>query len=336
MNSRERFHRIMRFEKPDRLPLVEWAVWWDKTIDRWHTEGLPADITDRYALYRYFGLEQYLQDWVPCIGPEAPKPVAHGAGVLPGVDDYEDEYAAIRPQLFQLDENGPVDSGMWTRWAQIGESGEAVLWFTLDGFFWLPRELFGIEDHLYSFFDYPELMHRMNQDLADWMIRVIDRICECAQPDFMTFAEDMSYNHGPMLSEEMFDEFMLPYYQQVIPHLKKKGILPFIDSDGDVARAAPWFARAGIDGILPLERQAGVDLAAIRKTTPEMRFIGHFDKLTMSQGEAAMRAEFERLLPLARQGGFIISCDHQTPPEVSLENYQLYLRLFREYAPQVG
>jgi hypothetical protein len=67
-----------------------------------------------------------------------------------------------------------------------------------------------------------------------------------------------------------------------------------------------------------------------------MRFIGHFDKMTMDKGEAAMRAEFERLLPVASGGGFIVSCDHQTPPGVSYQDYQLYLRLFREYALQAG
>jgi uroporphyrinogen-III decarboxylase len=61
-------------------------------------------------------------------------------------------------------------------------------------------------------------------------------------------------------------------------------------------------------------------------------YIGGFDKMCMPQGEAAMRAEFERLLPVARQGGYIISCDHQTPPGVSLEQYHIYLRLLGEYA----
>jgi len=56
----------------------------------------------------------------------------------------------------------------------------------------------------------------------------------------------------------------------------------------------------------------------------------------MHHGEAALRAEFERLMPVARQGGFIISVDHQTPPGVSLEDYQLYLRLFQEYAQSCG
>lgn len=72
--------------------------------------------------------------------------------------------------------------------------------------------------------------------------------------------------------------------------------------------------------MLPRERQTGVDIAKLRTLYPGMFFIGHYDKMVMPQGEAAMRAEFERLLPVAAQGGFIISCDHQTPPGVSLEN----------------
>jgi len=132
------------------------------------------------------------------------------------------------------------------------------------------------------------------------------------------------------------DEFMRPYYDRIIPALREKGIIPIIDSDGDISVPAHWFSEAGLDGILPLERQAGVDIAALRAAHPTMRFIGHFDKMTMDKGEAAMRAEFERLLPTAARGGFLISCDHQTPPGVSYENYTIYLRLFREYAERAG
>jgi len=118
--------------------------------------------------------------------------------------------------------------------------------------------------------------------------------------------------------------------------LKKQGIIPFVDSDGDITTPAGWFEEASIEGILPLERQAGVDIARVRAEHPRMKFIGHFDKMTMTRGEAVMRAEFERLLPTAAKGGFVIGCDHQTPPGVSYREYQLYLALFREYAGQAG
>ena len=35
--------------------------------------------------------------------------------------------------------------------------------------------------------------------------------------------------------------------------------------------------------------------------------------------------------PVMQSGGYIPSVDHQTPPEVSLENYKIYVKLFKEY-----
>ncbi len=332
MTPRERFHAVMNFEPFDQLPIVEWASWWDKTIDRWHEEGLDSNLTDRYDLCRHFGIDVYPQGWYRAIHWDAPKPERHGAGLISTLEDYE----KLRPYLFQILDEWPVKPEQLEEWAAWQKTGEAVIWFSLDGFFWLPRTLFGIQEHLYAFYDEPELMHRMNQENAEWMVKIIDKICETVTPDFMTFAEDMSYNNGPMLSKELFDEFMKPYYEIVVPHLKKKGIRALIDSDGDVHEASGWFAEAGLEGILPMERQAGVDMAKLREDNPKQLYIGSFDKMTMPEGEKAMRAEFERLLPVAAQGGFLISCDHQTPPGVSLENYEIYLKLFREYAKKAG
>lgn len=329
MNTRERFLALMNFQPFDRLPLVEWADWWDKTIERWHAEGLPGSVTDQYAICRHFGLDIYKQDWLAGAQPDCPQPRSHGRGIV----ETESDYKAVRQHLYPAQ---PVDRERWQQWASEQQRGEAVLWFTVEGFFWFPRRLLGIERHLYAFYDQPELMRRINADLAEWILLVIDQVCEICTPDFMTFAEDLSYNHGPMLSKALFDEFLMPYYQKVIPRLKERKIIPIIDSDGDISTPAAWFAEAGLEGILPLERQAGVNIASLRREHPRMKFIGHFDKLTMNRGEAAMRAEFERLLPTAAQGGFIISCDHQTPPGVSYQDYLLYLRLFKEYAEKTG
>ena len=93
----------------------------------------------------------------------------------------------------------------------------------------------------------------------------------------------------------------------------------------------PWFEAVGVDGFLPLERQAGIDIAELRRKHPRLLMIGGYDKMVMRKGERAMRREFERLLPVMRQGGYIASVDHQTPPEVSLKNYHIYLRLLKEY-----
>ncbi|MBT3274867.1 MAG: hypothetical protein HN368_17060 [Spirochaetales bacterium] len=329
MTNRERFRRIMNFKSFDRLPILEWAGWWDKTIDRWHDESLPTELTDRYEICTYFGLDIYKQEWLPVRGPDCPKPASHGAGIISD----EDGYDLIKKHLYSPD---AVNAEQWKDLGKKQADGSIVVWFSLDGFFWFARTLLGIERHLYAFYDQPDLMHRMNNDLTEWMIQSVEKICEYCSPDFMTFAEDMSYNHGPMLSEDLFDEFMLPYYHRIIPVLRKHKITSIVDSDGDITVPAAWFERAGIEGILPLERQSGVDINTLRENHPRMRFIGHYDKMVMNKGEAAMRAEFERLLPAASKGGFLISCDHQTPPGVSYNNYQIYMKLFKEYALKAG
>lgn len=329
MDHVERFRALMAFEPVDRLPMIEWAAYWDKTVERWHGEGLPAEVKDASDVGAFFGLDPYRQYWIRPLHWTAPSPARHGAGVIADEADFD----ALEPYLFRDDLlNAPAIEESRRAHAR----GELVVWLTLEGFFWFPRTLLGIEPHLLAFYDQPELMHRMNEELLNYNIRVVERFCEVLTPEFMTFAEDMSYNHGPMLSKACFDEFVAPYYRRITPLLRERGITCIVDSDGDITRAVPWFEGVGVDGILPLERQAGVDLPGIRREHPRFCCIGHFDKMVMNKGEGPMRAEFERLLPAMRQGGFIPSVDHQTPPGVSLDNYRIYLRLLREYCHKAG
>ena len=324
MNPRERIRAALDFRPVDRLPAVEWAPWWDQTVARWHGEGLPAALAEPAEIRAHLGLDPLLYHWIRPRGPGCPKPPAHGAGIIAGREDY----LRIKPHLYP---RPAFDPAIFGAWAEAHRRGELAVWFSLDGFFWFPRTLLGIEPHLYAFYDQPELMHEINRDLAEFNLRAIAELCQILVPEFMTFGEDLSYNHGPMLSRECFDEFLLPYYRRVVPELQARGILALVDSDGDVEPLIPWFEAAGVEGLLPLERMAGVDVARIRRNHPRWRMIGAFDKTVMHRGEAALRAEFERLLPVMRSGGFIPSVDHQTPPGVSLADYRLYVRLLFEY-----
>ncbi len=342
-------------DMPDRLPMTEWASWWDKTLNRWGTEGLSdfynADksheaLASANAIYCVpngtssdeistpidldllrdrFGHDPWRQFWIGGKKSGFPE-MAHGQGPVTDTASYE----ALLPYLYLEEPIKNVKDSLLSL-KENYEKGEVLVWLTLEGFFWWPRVLFGIEDHLYAFVDEPELMHRIVADQANYCLRVIDAFCEILTPDFMTFAEDMSYNLGPMLSENLFNTFLKPGYDKVIPTLKEKGIRVIIDSDGEVSEMVPWLLNAGIEGILPLERQAGCDVAQLRRDHPNLLMIGAFDKMIMKEGKEAMENEFIRLLPTMKTGGFIPSVDHQTPPDVSLEQYLDYMILLEKY-----
>ncbi len=320
----------MNFQPVDRLPRWEWAMWWDETIKRWHQEGLPANLkyTQVFEIARHFGLDPYQQYWFSTTDPTIEATQHHVEGIVANMDDYR----RLRPQFFPY--HDAAIAGMAT-WAERQRRGEAVVWCTLEGFFWFPRTLMGFEKLMFAFADQPELLHEINHDLLEFNFKLLDKILEVCVPTFMTIAEDMSYNHGPMISKQTFDAFVAPYYRQLVPRLLERDITPFVDTDGDVTLLVPWLAEVGVNGVLPLERQAGVDGMKLRERYPRLRMVGHFDKMTMNKGEAAMRAEFERLVPLMKKGGFIPSVDHQTPPGVSLEQYGVYLRLLKEYMDRV-
>ena len=310
----------------DRLPMLEWASWWDLTLKRWAGEGLPLDLgaDERFSV---LGLDVHRQCWFRHKAPSCPKPQRQGGGIIADESDYE----RIKPFLYPDDEPQRV-KGIFEAWEKDHADGDAILWFSMDGGFWFPRTLFGIEAHFYSFYDEPELYHCILDDLADYQLKVLEQIYAVSTPEFMTLAEDMSYNKGPMLSRKLFMEFIYPYYRKVIPFIRARGTRVLIDSDGDISEMVPWLIEAGVEGALPLEYQAGVDVARLRKDFPGFIMLGGYNKRIMKDGEKAMRQEFERLLPVMRTGRFIPSVDHQTPPDVPLENYRIYVRLLEEYA----
>lgn len=330
MTVKERFLNTLNF-KPcdDRGPMVEWAAWWDKTIDRWRQEG-PEEIREDMSyedIQDHFGLDKLLMLSGSPKSKGFPKPAQHGGGVIVDEKGYEE----VLPFLYTEERiESLIQRALSLK--ERHDKGEIALRLWLDGYFWFPRGLFGIENHMYAFYDYPELMKRINHDLASFNLRVVKRLFEVLLPDMVGFAEDMSYNHGPMLSYDCFKEFIMPYYQMVIPEIKKHGVKVLIDSDGDIAEMIPWMRESGIEGVYPLEKQAGVDIVQIRKDYKDFIMLGGYDKMVMVQGEAEMRAEFERILPVMRSGGYIPSVDHQTPPGVSLENYKIYIKLFQEYS----
>ena len=215
--------------------------------------------------------------------------------------------------------------------------GEFSIRFRASGFFWTARELLGVEEHLIAFYEIPELLHEINDFILEKYLEYFDKIFSLIQPEVILFEEDLSGVNGPMISPEMFDEFIGSYYKKLIPFLKGKGVKNvFVDTDGDFRQLIPNMLAAGVDGFLPVDVNAGMDIVEVRKQFPGVKLIGGFNKLAIADGKEAVDKEFERLMPVIRQGGYIPGADHQVAPSTSLENYRYYLECLKEAMKDAG
>ena len=236
----------MNFQPVDRLPRWEWAMWWDQTIARWHDEGLPRELkfSQVFDIAQYFGLDPYQQFWFSTTEATIEATQHHVEGVVANMDDYR----RIKPHIYP---NHASAIEAMRPWAARQALGQAVVWATLEGFFWFPRTLMNIEQLSFAFYDQPELIHAINNDLTEFNLGLIRQMGKVCVPTFMTLAEDMSYNLGPMISQQIFNEFLAPYYRRLMAALDELNVMLIVDTDGDVTKLVPWLQNVGVAGVLP-------------------------------------------------------------------------------------
>ncbi|HEY5587279.1 MAG TPA: uroporphyrinogen decarboxylase family protein [Ruminiclostridium sp.] len=217
------------------------------------------------------------------------------------------------------------------------QKGDYSIRLNLEGFFWTARELLGIEPHMFAFYDYPEMLHDINEYILKVYLEKLTKVLDIIPADVVYIMEDLSGKTGPMISPKLFDEFVGSYYKRLIPALKSKGVgHVFVDTDGDFKKLIPNFIAAGVEGFLPMDVNAGMDIVAVRKEYPNLKFIGAFNKLFIAQGKEAIDKEFERILPVIRQGGYIPGSDHQVAPSTSIEDYKYYISKLKETMKEAG
>ena len=217
--------------------------------------------------------------------------------------------------------------------------GMMVCQHLVGGYMYL-RSLIGPEALLYKFYDEPELIHACMRAWLSLADAVTAKHQESVTFDEIFLAEDICYNHGPLISPDMIKEFLFPYYQQLIANVKRRQIdkarhlFTQIDTDGFADPVIPLYQEAvGMDVMSPFEVASGCDVVAIGKRFPDLVMSGGIDKRVLAEGKDAIDRHLDRILPaMSRRGGYTPTCDHGVPEEVSLENYEHYRRRVLEYA----
>ena len=119
----------------------------------------------------------------------------------------------------------------------------------------------GFERFFFRFFDDPAFVHRLLEVRTEWCIAVYQKALDLGA-EVLVLGDDAASSRGPMISNPMWREFVLPYHQRIVESL---GAPMIWHSDGNIVPLLPMAIEAGFVGVHGLEPAAGIDLAQVKR-----------------------------------------------------------------------
>lgn len=348
MTTHERFTRMYAHKEADRVPIIDTP--WAGTIHRWQREGMPqsADWRD------YFDVDK--TEYIAAdVSPR------FESRILEETDRYKiytTEYGVTLKQFKEIDSTPEfidftiVNPGAWEAakkrmtvdrsrvdWARLereyGQWRAEGRW--IQGFFWFGFDIthswaVGTETLLIAMAENPEWAMDMFGHYLDMSIAHFDMVWDAGYRfDNIVWCDDLGYKNTTFFSTRMYRELLKPFHKRAADWAHAHGIPAHLHSCGYILPHLPDLIDAGIDGLNPIERKAGMDVLALKRD--------HGGKLLLQGGINAVLwdnkekiiAEIEELVPkLKENGGYIFASDHSIPNSVSLENFKTIVRKVKE------
>ncbi len=363
MSVRDRFVATALFEPIDRPYRMETTGFWDETMERWQTEGLPPEMANEAGCFilSKFDMLSYVEmgSWehpgfYPTFEEEIIEEDEHhikkrdpsgcvvlvkrdGKSTIPQFLEFpvkdRASWLEVKERL-NPESAGRVD--VHENLANLAIYLEWPMCVYITGLFGMHRQLFGFEPLMYAYFEQPDLIHEISRHWVCFWKSVLAQLCERHKPAYVELWEDMCGRNGPLISPDMFETFMSPYYKELVSFLRNDLDIPVVgvDTDGDMSLLIPKFVDTGINLLRPFEVQAGMDVLKVRREWPDQFCIhGGMDKRELAKGRSAIEAEVMRIVPeMVKHGGYIPGIDHGLPPDVPLNDWFYFCELTREVA----
>jgi len=146
---------------------------------------------------------------------------------------------------------------------------------------------------------------------------------------------DYCFNDGPFLSPRMFRRFVTPFLKRIIAAFRAAGAFAVKHTDGDIMPILDQLLEAGPDALHSLDPMAGVDIKTVREMVGNrLCLIGNVNLAYVQQGPPEKIVESARYCLEhggVKTGAYIYATSNCIFKGVPLENYELMLRVRREF-----
>ncbi len=351
----ERFNNIMDFKKVDRVIDAEFGYWND-TLRRWHSEGLPSHVDCIEKADVYFGFDVWRKGLSvdnglkPCFEPEVIedngthkimydnhrvkcKVFSNGTDSIPHYLDFPiKDKASYQPFKERL--IADANNRVFVDWAQnleLLKNRNYVLECNGGSTAGIIRNWMGFEGICMGIFEQPDLLEEILEDLSNVSAANARAVTQHISPDLIGWWEDIAFKNGPIVTPDFFIGSCGRAMKKVMDVYTKSGTrFAYVDCDGDFRALMPGWLNNSVNIMFPLEVASGVDPVDLRKNNSGIRMMGGVNKVVLIEGKQAIKKELLRIKPIVEEGGFIPHVDHRVQADVSYDNYLYYLEVKRD------
>ncbi|MHB1457508.1 MAG: uroporphyrinogen decarboxylase family protein [Armatimonadota bacterium] len=183
----------------------------------------------------------------------------------------------------------------------------------------------GLEHFSYLWADDRDLILRWMRALEHGTYNYIDAYAHKDNCSIAMIYSDVAYKQRLMFSKEMMHELgFFDDVTRICADCHAKGLQVIFHSDGYVMDILPDLVAAGIDGLNPIEKAAGMDIYEIRRKYPELVLVGGVDvtHLLPFGTPDEVRKETRRIIDeTGSEGRLLIGSSTEMENNVPLENY---------------
>ncbi len=325
MNARQRFHKTMSFEIPDRVPLLREGIR-DDVIKEWREQGLLPD-ENLEDIFHYDQREEIEPDLTP----------------LPALNIWPTSRNSLAQYKNHLNPDDPARlPADWEEKVRDWREREHILILRLHrGFF----QSMGVDEWgrfhevIELLKDDPEFLREMMKVQSEFAVLIAEKILRDVQVDAILISEPISSNRGPLISPAMYRDLVLNSYEPVLDTVERFGVKVIILRTYANSRVLlPSIVNTRINCLWACECETdAMDYGSIRSEYGEdLRLIGGVDTDILRSDKQRIQHELEdKIPPLLESGGYLPLADGRIRSEIPYNNYIYYRRLLEQITSSI-
>jgi len=181
--------------------------------------------------------------------------------------------------------------------------------------------------------EHPERLHAAAEEKTRRALGIFDRLA-AAGADFIHVVNDVAFNQGPFISPPQFRELITPYLRRQVEHIRKRGVLPFVHTDGNIMPVLDDYLSLGAACFQSVDPMAGMDIAEVKKRCDgQLALMGNVQCSLLQDGpkEAIRESALYCLEHASPGGGYVFATSNTIFAGMPLENYEYMLEVYHQF-----